>query len=133
MSTTDGMSVADLRIIDRFRLSSGMIVAILLGILAYCAIPTFIPYKLEVCGSIVMIVCGIACIMWAEKNKVIAGITALTPIIPMDLIYLDQIDLDHPERLIVRMIPIVGNCYDLYRIFISKSLKPTTGWSSDLM
>jgi hypothetical protein len=87
------------------------------------------PYKAQICGIGIMIFCSLACILYAEKNKTIATIAALTIIMPTDLIYLGQIDLDDPTNLLIRTIPIVGNIYSLYRIHGSKTLEPVDGWS----
>lgn len=125
-------ATTNLKKLNRVKLTFGFMISILVGVAMFMGLPSMLPYKIQICGIGATILCAIVCIMYAEKNKIVATVLALTLIAPMDLIYLDQVNLDEPVSLIVRCIPVVGNIYDLYRIYISKDLVPATGWSPNL-
>ena len=122
----------DVRTVNRIRLACGVAISCLLAVTAYVAIPDMVPYKPQLAFLTGVVACHIAFILWAEKNKLIAGILAWTPGLPADMIYLNQIDINNLTPVLIRAIPIVGNVYDTWRIFISGTLKPAEGWSSNL-
>jgi hypothetical protein len=80
-----------------------------------------------------VLLCCFSSILWAPKNKNVAGVLALCPIVPLDLIYLDALNINQPIPLIVRVIPLIGNAYDLYRIYGTSQLTPAAGWSSSII
>jgi hypothetical protein len=64
----------------------------------------------------------------ADKYKGIAFLLALFPVIPANRLYTWNWD----NTVLIRMCPPLGNIYDLYRMFISKTLSPSGGWSDKL-
>jgi predicted neutral ceramidase superfamily lipid hydrolase len=125
-------SNVDLKKVYRLRFACGIAVACLLSVAAFLGLPNFIPYKLQICAAIALGTSCCASIIWAEKNKTIATLAAMSLVVPMDYIYLNQVNLDDPISLVIRAVPIVGNVYSMWRIHISKTLKPEAGWSSNI-
>ena len=60
-----------------------------------------------------------------KKNKSFTLLLCLIPIIPADRIYINNLDID---SILIRIIPIIGNIYDIYYIFYKKTIEPKNGW-----
>ena len=69
-------------------------------------------------------------VLYTKKNKIIAFLTATVPTVPINRMYISNMDWG---TMWYRFIPVIGNIYDIYKMFISKSLVPPTGWSSSLL
>ena len=63
-----------------------------------------------------------------KKDKSFTLLLSLIPIIPANRIYLNNLDVD---TILIRIIPILGNVYDLYYTFYRTTLTPKDGWISD--
>jgi hypothetical protein len=63
-----------------------------------------------------------------KKDKSFTLLLSLIPIIPANRIYLNNLDID---TILIRIIPILGNIYDLYYTFYKNTLIPENGWISD--
>ncbi len=62
-----------------------------------------------------------------KKDKKFAMILTLIPIIPANRIYINNLD---SETIIIRIIPIIGNIYDLYHMFHTKKMVNDDYWLS---
>ena len=62
-----------------------------------------------------------------KKDKTFATILTLIPIIPANRIYINNLD---SETIIIRIIPIIGNIFDLYHMFHTKKLVKDNYWIS---
>ena len=62
-----------------------------------------------------------------KKDKSFAMVLTLIPIIPANRIYINNLD---SETIIIRIIPIIGNIYDLYHMFHTKKLVNDNYWLS---
>jgi hypothetical protein len=112
------------------KLTAGICCSVVFSIAAYMLLPDFIPFKMEIVGILMCVSMMISCILWTRKSKVVVAFLTFIPVIPADRIYMgDGLDLDDPTSLLIRAIPLIGGFYDLWLIFISKSLKPSGGWS----
>ena len=117
----------------RLRLMFGLIISVLAAVALYYAIPDTVQYRIHLIVAAGFALCCASCVIWAEKNKTIALMTALVPIVPLDYIYLDAFNLDDPVSIFLRTIPVVGNGMSLWKIFKSKTLAPAGGvWSTRL-
>jgi hypothetical protein len=130
---------SDVKTMNRVKMIAGFAVSIFVAIALYMILPNMTPFKMQICGISLLVLCSLTCIMWSEKNKTIAGLTAMVPFFPADLIYLNAIgteDFTDPTKLSLlafrTFVPIAGNGYSLYRIFVSKSLEPKEGWSTNI-
>ena len=62
-----------------------------------------------------------------KKDKNFAVILTLIPIIPANRIYINYFD---SETILIRIIPIIGNIYDLYHMFYTKKMVSDNYWLS---
>jgi hypothetical protein len=62
-----------------------------------------------------------------KKDKNFAVILTLIPIIPANRIYINYFD---SETILIRIIPIIGNIYDLYHMFHTKKMVSDNYWLS---
>lgn len=85
---------------------------------------------LQIICCITLLLCCVACIEFSKKSKGIAFMLAMTPVLPLNRVYINNYDLN--TIILPRAIPIIGNIYDMYRMFISNSLAPDGGWSDKL-
>jgi hypothetical protein len=60
-----------------------------------------------------------------KKDKSFAMLLSLIPIIPANRIYINNLDID---SILIRLVPIIGNIYDIYYTFYKKTLIPKDGW-----
>lgn len=76
-----------------------------------------------------LLICVLS-VIFMKKNKTIATLLTLQPIpIPFNRIYIGNMDWN---TMIIRIIPIIGNIYDLYKMLWDESLVPADGWTNNL-
>ncbi len=114
-------------IYDKTKLPLALICSLIIGSLFWYYVGTDIPFGIQITAGLTCILfCG-SLIMLSKKNKGIAFLLAFAPCIPLNRIYIGNLEMD---TYIWRF--LTCGFYDIYRMFIKKDMVPSDGWSNQI-